>query len=72
MDSEILALEDLELITGRTRVGDQRDWLDTNGWAYVVNARGAPIVGREYARRRLGGEASLLAAANEPNFSAVK
>lgn len=52
---EILSEEELQEITGRARHHDQIAWLDENRWRYVVSKRERPIVGRLYARMKLGG-----------------
>lgn len=54
-ESEFLTPEELEEITGYKHVGSQREWLDSNGWQYVLNAARRPIVGRWFARMRLAG-----------------
>ena len=76
MDSEFLTADELAEVTGRKHVAIQREWLDKNGWAYVVNAAGKPIVGRWYARMRLAGvkpTASSTGAQSswQPDFSAL-
>ena len=53
LSSEILTTDELQQITGCTRRADQVAWLQTEGWMYVRNRAGEPIVGRLYARMRL-------------------
>ncbi|RMC99930.1 DUF4224 domain-containing protein [Aquitalea palustris] len=53
--TELLTADELVEVTGYKHIASQREWLDKNGWAYVVNAAGRPIVGRWYARMRLAG-----------------
>lgn len=45
-ETEFLTADELVEVTGYKHVASQREWLDKNGWAYVVNAAGRPIVGR--------------------------
>ena len=75
-DTELLSADELVAVTGRKHIASQREWLDKNGWAYVVNAAGKPIVGRWYARMRLAGvkptESSTGAHSSwQPDFSAL-
>lgn len=53
--SETLADDELATITGYKKPASQRMWLDRNGWKYVQNRAGHPIVGRAYARLKLAG-----------------
>lgn len=41
-DSEFLTAEELAEITGYKHPGSQREWLDANGWQYVLNAARRP------------------------------
>lgn len=52
-ESEFLTAEELAEITGYKHPGSQKEWLDANGWKYVMNAARRPIVGRWFARMRL-------------------
>jgi hypothetical protein len=73
-ETEFLTIEELVEITGYSHVGRQKDWLNRNGWNYVVNAAGRPIVGRWFARLRLAGvppSAVSLLQARQPNFAAL-
>jgi hypothetical protein len=54
-DAEFLTPEELAEVTGYKLPGSQREWLDRNGWCYVVNAAQRPVVGRWYARMKLAG-----------------
>ena len=40
-DSEFLTVEELAEITGYKHPGSQREWLDANGWPYVLGLPGA-------------------------------
>lgn len=74
-DTEFLNQDELAEITGRKHGAAQRAWLDENGWVYVLNAAGRPIVGRWYARMRLAGVSptagGTLQHAWKPDFSAL-
>ena len=73
--SETLSADELIDISGCSRKGDQIKWLASNGWAYVKNRAGEPIIGRLYARLRLSGinPAALSAPATwTPDFSKVR
>lgn len=48
-ETEFLTADELVEVTGYKHVASQREWLDKNGWAYVVNAAGRPIVGRWFS-----------------------
>jgi Domain of unknown function (DUF4224) len=75
MASEILSSDELVVITGCGRRGDQVAWLQAAGWTYVTNRGGDPIVGRLYARLRLSGitPSALVASGGwAPDFSALR
>jgi hypothetical protein len=74
LTSETLASEEIAEITGATRKADQIKWLDKNGWAYVKNKAGMPIVGRMFARLKLSGinPKSLTQGGWQPDFSGIK
>lgn len=55
LSSETLTQEEIVLITGCSRRADQITWLQTEGWTFVRNKAGEPIVGRLYARLKLSG-----------------
>lgn len=74
-ETEFLTADELAEVTGYKHVASQREWLDKNAWAYVVNASGRPIVGRWFARMRLAGvqpTATGLQSAWRPDFSALE
>lgn len=54
MDSEILSDEELAEITGYKARAYQRRWLDDRKWLYVESRGKRPLVGRQYARMKLG------------------
>lgn len=73
-ENEFLTPEELVEITGYKHVASQKEWLDTNGWKYVLNGARRPIVGRWFARMRLAGinpTASGPAPAWTPDFSVL-
>lgn len=73
--SEFLTADELAEITGRKHAAHQREWLDRNGWAYVRNASGRPIVGRWYARQKLAGITPTATGGGiswSPNFDALR
>ncbi|PHH38751.1 DUF4224 domain-containing protein [Pseudomonas putida] len=53
--SETLAEDELVAITGYQRPSLQLDWLNRNGWKYVLTGSRRPVVGRVYARMKLSG-----------------
>ena len=55
LSSETLTQEEVVLITGCSRRADQIAWLQKEGWTFVKNKGGEPIVGRLYARLKLSG-----------------
>jgi hypothetical protein len=55
VSSETLADEELAVITGYRVPSRQIDWLNMNGWKYVLTGARRPIVGRLYARLKLAG-----------------
>lgn len=54
MESEILSDEELAEITGYKARGWQRRWLEDHQWHYVESRGKRPLVGRLYARQKLG------------------
>lgn len=73
-EEEFLDADEIVKITGYKHVASQRDWLDKNGWKYVVNASGRPIVGRWFARLRLAGvqpTATSIESVWKPDFSTL-
>lgn len=75
MASETLSSEELSQISGCARRSDQIAWLQAEGWTFVKNKAGEPIVGRLYARLRLSGISpnALAASGNwSPDLSKVR
>lgn len=54
METEILSDEELADLTGYKARGWQRRWLNDRGWHFVESRGGRPLVGRHYARIKLG------------------
>ncbi|HBN8522163.1 DUF4224 domain-containing protein [Pseudomonas aeruginosa] len=54
MESEILSDEELAEITGYKARGWQRRWLNGHHWHFMESRGGRPLVGRQYARMKLG------------------
>jgi len=54
MKTEILSDEDLADLTGYKARGWQRRWLINRGWHFIESRGGRPLVGRHYARMKLG------------------
>lgn len=76
LDTEFLTQEELAEITGYKTANGQRDWLDRNGWKYVLTGAHRPVVGRWFARMRLAGvqptaNGSLQPAPWKPDFSVL-
>lgn len=80
METEILSDEELADLTGYKARGWQRRWLTDRNWHFVKSRGGRPLVGRQYARMKLGITLGVLpvtppplpAAAWTPDFSRVK
>jgi len=53
--TETLFEEELTTITGYQLPSRQIQWLNHNGWQYVLTGARRPIVGRVYARLKLAG-----------------
>ncbi len=62
--------DELQLLTGYKNRSSQLDWLNRNGWIYIVNARGVPIVGRYYCNLKMAG-GSVKSEYPEPDFSKI-
>jgi hypothetical protein len=66
----ILARSDLEALTGYVRASAQIRWLRRNGWRFVVNALGNPVVAQaEFDRHLVGGKRPPPT--QEPNWDAI-
>lgn len=74
-ESEFLTPEELAELSGYSHPARQREWLDANGWKYVLNGSRRPIVGRHFARLRLAGVQPTATGGTSPawtpNFAAL-
>lgn len=70
--SAFLSKDELITLTGYKDIPYQLSWLDNNGWIYIVNSRGKPVVGREYCNTRMAG-AQIIGNRIEqlPDFSKI-
>lgn len=70
----LLAVDEVQQITGFKLRGKQIDWLRTRHWQFEVNARGVPIIARSYAESRLSGVTASQQSTRtrRPNFEAVR
>ncbi|WP_211172431.1 DUF4224 domain-containing protein [Massilia forsythiae] len=77
MSSEALNADEVAELSGCSRKADQIEWLTQNGWLFIRNRAGAPVIGRLYARLKLAGINPAQLAAPEvsswqPDFSKVR
>ena len=63
--------DELVILTGFANVSRQCKWLDSNGWIYSVNAKGFPVVGRDYCNARMAGGITRNWTEQMPDFSRV-
>lgn len=63
--------DELSVLTGYSNFSSQSKWLDNNGWIYHLNAKGFPVVGREYCNAKMSGGLSNLDIVELPDFSKV-
>lgn len=66
METEILSDEELAELTGYKARAWQRRWLDDRKWTYVESRGKRPLVGRMYARMKLGTVSPIIADQNPP------
>ena len=79
METEILSDEELALLTGYKARAYQRRWLTDRQWVFVESRGKRPLVGRMYARMKLGMTFPTIADSNPlpaapvwtPDFSRV-
>ena len=62
---------DVESLTGYRRPSAQIDWLRRNGWRFVVNALGKPVIALAEFHRRMVGGSRLPVGGQEPNWDAL-
>lgn len=76
LQSETLSADEISEISGCSRKNDQIEWLARNGWIFLQNRAGAPIIGRLYARLKLAGINPALLAPDsggwQPDLSKVQ
>lgn len=81
MQTEVLSDEKLADLTGYKARGWQRRWLNDRSWHFDESHGGRPLVGRQYARMKLGVTLEVAAltppprppaAAWTPDFSKVR
>lgn len=66
METEILTEEELADLTGYIQRAYQRQWLKDRNWVFVESRGGRPLVGRMFARMKLGIIPPTLATQNPP------
>ncbi|WP_072365986.1 DUF4224 domain-containing protein [Pseudomonas sp. NFACC10-1] len=54
MEAEILTDQELADLTGYKHRAHQRKWLNDRNWIFVESRGGRPLVGRMFARMKLG------------------
>lgn len=70
--SEFLTQDEIAELTGKKRAAAQIAWLHKNGWIFIINAANRPIIGRQYARGKLGGTTyQPQFIGGQPNFAAL-
>ena len=71
--SEILTVDEVRALTGRTHRAEQVKWLGEHMWRYQLNAAGFPVVGRWYARMKLAGvDLAAMSPGKLPDFGGVR
>ena len=66
-----LAETDVQSLTGYRRPSAQIRWLRDNGWRFIVNALGKPVVALAEFNRRMVGGVQRTVAQQEPNWDAL-
>ena len=66
METEILSEDELADLTGYKHRGYQRQWLKDRHWFFIESCGGRPLVGRMFARMKLGIISPSLATPNPP------
>ncbi|MFN7473341.1 MAG: DUF4224 domain-containing protein [Burkholderiales bacterium] len=67
--SILLNPDELAELTGTKRSCLQVEWLNRQGWRYVLSRNGAPRVSREYFSLRLGHGAERQESQSRPDWS---
>ncbi len=77
MESLFLSKDEIAELTGYKLPAHQCRWLQERHWVFERNATNRPIVGRDYARSRLGGAKQAMPTPSpsssipRPNFGAL-
>lgn len=74
MEPLFLSKDEVAELTGYKLPALQCRWLKERGWVFEQNSNRRPIVGRAYAKKRLGGGddgAPHIPATLRPNFAAL-
>lgn len=66
MQAEILSDDELADLTGYKQRAHQRKWLKDRNWVFIESRGGRPLVGRMYARTKLGMVNPAIADPNPP------
>ncbi len=66
MQAEILSDDELAEITGYKQRAHQRKWLKDRNWIYIESRGGRPLVGRMFARMKLGMVNAAIVDTNPP------
>ena len=67
METEILSEKELADLTGYKQRSFQRQWLKKRDWVFVESRGGRPLVGRMFARMKLGIAPPSLSAPTPPS-----
>ena len=71
MQAEILSDDELAEITGYKQRAHQRKWLKDRNWVYIESRGGRPLVGRMFARMKLGMVNAAIVDTNPPPTRSV-
>src|SRR5450830_251022 len=66
MQAEILSDDELADLTGYKHRAHQRKWLKDRNWVFVESRGGRPLVGRMFARMKLGMVSPTIVDSNPP------
>ncbi|RQO50648.1 DUF4224 domain-containing protein [Pseudomonas sp. KBW05] len=66
LETEIFSDEELADLTGYKQRAHQRRWLNDRNWVFVESRGGRPLVGRMYARMKLGMTSPTFAEQSTP------
>jgi len=66
MQAEILSDDELADLTGYKHRAHQRKWLKDRNWVFVESRGGRPLVGRMFARMKLGMVSPTIVENNPP------